>query len=113
MRVLVVTAIAAVLVVGSQANSASAQGIIDIHAKVRVGGKLCLADHFHDGSSAGQPSKKAAEIVAIRVWQEFTGWEYGSAWGSFRNAASQGSRCWQTGGSWSCEVKARPCKSLR
>lgn len=113
MRILVLSAAVFAASALPSIGDASAQGLIDLHAKVRTGNKICLVDHFHDGSSAGQASKKAAEIVAIRVWQDFTTWEYGSAWGSYRLAASQNANCTQSGGGWSCVVRARPCRSAR
>ncbi len=92
------------------ATTAAAQGLADIHEHVRVGKKVCMKDHFHDGTSAGQPSRKAAEIEAIKVWQGFTGWEYGGAWGSFKLAESKGINCSGGGNSWACNVTARPCR---
>lgn len=89
---------------------ASAQGLAGIHEWVRVGGKICMKDHYHDGSSAGEKSKKAAEEAAIRSWQGFTGWEYGAAWGSFKNAESKSIKCDGGGSSWGCSVQARPCR---
>ncbi|MDX2156126.1 MAG: hypothetical protein SFW09_06415 [Hyphomicrobiaceae bacterium] len=89
---------------------AAAQGLSDLHEKVRVGAKVCFVDHFHSGSSAGHRSKKEAEIAAIRSWQDFTGWEYGSAWGNFRMAESRGIKCDGGGSSWGCNVQARPCR---
>lgn len=89
---------------------ASAQGLSSIHEQVRVGGKICFTDHYHDGNSAGEKSKKAAEEAAIRSWQSFTSWEYGSAWGSFKNAESKSIRCDGGGTSWGCSVQARPCR---
>lgn len=84
-------------------------GLSGLHDKVRVAGKLCMADHYHTGNSAGLASKKAAEVAAIKNWQDFTAWEYGSAWGSFRMAESKKVSC-SGGGSWSCTVDARPCR---
>lgn len=92
------------------AASAQDTGLSGLHDKVRVGGKVCFSDHYHSGASSGERSRKAAEMAAIRSWQDFTAWEYGSAWGSFANAASKSMKCGQTGGSWSCNVDARPCR---
>lgn len=90
--------------------AASAQGMADLHAKVVVGKKLCMADHYHSGNSSGLPSKVAAERDAIRNWQEFTAWEYGNAWGSFAAALSKSVNCTGGGQSWGCHVEARPCR---
>ncbi|MEZ5817980.1 MAG: hypothetical protein R3D44_12945 [Hyphomicrobiaceae bacterium] len=103
--------IAAVGFLALETATSAAQGLDQIHDQVRVGRKVCFRDHFHDGSSAGQSSRKAAEIEAIRVWQDFTGWEYGRAWGSFRLAESKGIKCSGGGNSWGCNVTARPCRS--
>lgn len=95
-------------------TSAAAQGLnlSGIHEHVRVKGKVCMKDHFHDGSSTNMPTRKAAETEAIRAWQDFTAWEYGRNWGNFRMAESKGVKC---GGadrdrSWGCQVTARPCR---
>jgi len=103
-------AIAAVGLACLGAMPAAAQGLASIHDQVRVGGKICMADHYHDGNSAGMKTRKEAEAEAIKSWQGFTGWEYGSAWGSFRNAESRSMKCEAGSGSWSCHVQARPCR---
>lgn len=95
----------------ASAIAASAQGMADLHDKVRVGGKLCMSDHYHSGNSAGMASKNAAEKEAIRNWQDFTGWEYGSAWGSFAAAVGKSMKCSGGGNNWGCTVEARPCRS--
>ena len=84
-------------------------GLSSLHAKVRVGSKLCFADHSHSGNSSGQRSRKAAEVEAIRNWQDFTALEYGRAWGSFSLAVGKSIEC-SGGGSWSCSVEGRPCR---
>jgi len=95
-------------------TSAAAQGLnlSGIHEQVRVGSKVCMKTHFHDGSSSAMPTRKAAEAEAIRTWQDFTAWEYGRNWGNFRFAESKGVKC--SGAdrdrSWSCQVTARPCR---
>jgi hypothetical protein len=84
-----------------------------LHAQRREGGKICMADHFHNGSSSGQPSRKAAEIAAIRDWAGFTAWEYGTHWGNYGIAGSKRINCTQSGSSWGCDLEARPCKPAR
>ncbi len=91
-------------------GAASAQGMADLHEKVRVGGKSCFSDHTHSASSAGHASRKAAELAAIRSWQDFTAWEYGGTWASYAQAAGKSMNC-SGGGSWACSVDARPCRS--
>jgi hypothetical protein len=90
--------------------SAQGMGLAGIHEWVRVGGKICMKDHYHDGASAGEKTKKAAEAAAISAWQGFTAWEYGGAWGAFRNAESKSVKCSGGGSSWGCQVSARPCR---
>jgi hypothetical protein len=96
------------------ATSATAQGLnlSGIHDQVRVGSKVCMKDHFHDGNSANMPTRKAAETEAMKLWQDFTAWEYGRAWGSFRMAESKSMKCSGTykDRSWTCQVTARPCR---
>lgn len=105
-------AAAGLLALGTTSAAAQGLGLAFIHEHVRVGSKICMKDHFHDGSSTAMPSRKAAEAEAIRVWQDFTAWEYGGIWGSFRLAESKGVKC--SGAdrdrSWSCQVTARPCR---
>lgn len=89
--------------------AAEESGLVGLHSKVKVGGKLCFSDHFHHGSSSGHATRKAAEVAAIRSWQDFTAWEYGGSWGSYANAVAKNMSC-SGGGSWSCNVEARPCR---
>jgi len=85
-------------------------GLDALHAQVRLGSRICMVDHFHNGSSNGQPSRKQAEAEAIRVWVDFTVWEYGDPWGSWRLAETKRVNCGQTGGAWACTLEARACK---
>jgi hypothetical protein len=107
-----VLAAAGILMLGTASASAQGLGLSGLHEQNRVGRKICMTTHFHDGSSTGQPTRKAAEAEAIRVWQDFTAWEYGRNWGNFRLAASQGVKCSgrDADRSWSCQVTARPCR---
>lgn len=81
-----------------------------LHDVRREGRRLCLTDHFHVGTSAGQPSKNAGMAAAIDSYQGFTALEYGTDWASFRKAASKTATCTHGSGGWGCEVQARPCK---
>jgi len=81
-----------------------------LHTMRREGGRVCFLDHFHYGNSYGQPSKKAAEIDAIRSWGGLVDLEYGRTWANFRKAASKKMDCQPSGASWGCSVEARPCK---
>jgi hypothetical protein len=86
------------------------EGLTGLHAKVRIGGKLCLADHTHQGQSSGALTRKAAEAAAIRSWSEFTSWEYSRAWGNFQLAMDKSMTCSQNGTTWGCVVEAQPCR---
>ncbi len=61
----------AALVVCASAGGAYAQQpeAIEFWDKVRVGGKLCLADHEHYGESPSWPSERGARIMAIKKWE--------------------------------------------
>lgn len=111
MRKLAFTALCSALGSLAFAMPASAQGagLDGLHEKRQEGGRICMADHFHDGSGTGR-TRKAAEADTARAWAEFTGWEYGAAWASFSTAASKTMTCSDNGGSWSCQASARPCR---
>ncbi|MFV0368794.1 MAG: hypothetical protein ACK5KM_10060 [Hyphomicrobiaceae bacterium] len=82
-------------------------------ARPERGGRLCLTDHFHSGSSAGKASKKIAMREAIDSWRGFTAMEYGSDWASYNLAGSKSMKCAQTTSGWACDVEARACKRMR
>jgi len=66
----------------SPQNGAQDGALVDLHELRREGGRLCMAEHSHVGTSGEQPSRKAAEVAAQRDWTGFTAWEYGDQWGS-------------------------------
>ncbi len=72
-------------------------------------GRTCMSDHFHQGGGSGS-TRKAAEIDAIKSWQNFTDFEYGSDWARFSKAASKGMSCSQSSSGWECQLEARACK---
>ncbi len=80
-----------------------------MHDQVRVGGKMCMTDHYHYGNGDG-PTKAAAQKDAIGSWQSFTDFEYGSDWARFSKAVAKKTSCSQSGGGFSCQVEARPCR---
>ena len=85
-------------------------GLASIHDWRREGGKICMSDHFHDGSGNGT-SRKVAEDNAIRSWISFTDFEYGSVWASYALSGGKRMDCKQNGGQeWSCSVSSRPCR---
>lgn len=99
------------LVLAAPAGPALAQGtgLDALHDKVRVGGRICMADHFHDGSGSG-PTRAAAQRAAIQAWIDFTAWEYGRRWGSFAASLSKRVSCSGGPGNYSCNVSSRPCR---
>lgn len=84
-------------------------GFAAMHSQARVGGKLCMTDHYHYGSGTGR-TKDLAQRAAIGSWQSFTDFEYGGVWARFSNAAAKRVSCSQSGGQYSCQVEARPCR---
>jgi hypothetical protein len=106
-------AVAAGLVLMVPLNEARADdtGVAQLlHGMKREGKRLCLDGHFHSGESSGMPSKKAAEIEAIRSWAGFTAFEYGTDWAQWTKAASKSMGCTQGSSGWGCVIEARPCK---
>jgi len=93
------------------AGTAAAQetGLAGMHSWVRVGGRTCMLDHFHDGSGSG-PTRAAAQRAAVRAWIDFTAWEYGRRWGSWGASVSKRMGCSGGPGGYSCEVSSRPCR---
>jgi hypothetical protein len=49
-------------------------GLAGMHEWVRIGGRTCLLDHYHDGSGSG-PTRAAAMRAAIGAWSDFTAFE--------------------------------------
>ena len=99
------------MAVGAAPANLAAQegmGLAGIHAWVKVAGKTCMADHFHDGQGAG-PSKVQAQAAAVRAWTDFTAWEYGRRWARWQLSATKSSSCSGSAGNISCHVSSRPC----
>jgi hypothetical protein len=84
-------------------------GIAEMHSLRREGGRTCMSDHFHSGTSSGQRSRAAATAAAIRSWADFTALEYGSDWARYGKAASRSMRCRSSADGWGCDLEARPC----
>ena len=92
--------------------SADETGLASMHDwKLEKRGTMCMATHFHDGSGNGG-TRKEAENAAVRAWREFTSFEYGSDWDSYKRSASRTMDCFEMVGTkkWSCNTSARPCK---
>jgi hypothetical protein len=103
--------ISLLFVVCAPAAVADETGFAGIHAwKKEKGRRICMADHFHEGSGVGK-TRKEAEDVATRSWIEFTAFEYGTVWGNYKLAVSHTKNCRESATTgWSCMVSARPCK---
>ena len=84
-------------------------GLAAMHDLRKEGGRTCMADHFHSGSSSGKRTRAAAEAEAIRSWADFTALEYGSDWARYGKAGSRSMRCKHSADGWGCDLEARPC----
>lgn len=93
----------------STAATADVTGFDAMHTQARVGNKMCMVDHWHYGSGSGK-TKALAQRDAIGSWQSFTDFEYGSDWARFSKAAAKKVSCSRSGGNYSCQVEARPCR---
>lgn len=105
-----VVAVMAATSVGVPASWADETGLADIHVLRREHGRLCMADHWHYGSSGVHRSRRVARRAAIRAWQDFVDLEYGSSWARYYRAHSRRMRCSRASGGWSCDVEGRPCR---
>jgi len=103
--------IAMTMMIGAgSAAKADDSGLASIHAwKNEPGRRVCMADHFHDGSGSGK-TQKDAEAAAQSSWRSFTIFEYGTDWGSYKLSVSQKMECGKSGEGWSCSTSSRPCK---
>jgi hypothetical protein len=108
-----VASVTAVICMDMSAVWADQTGLASMHAMRREGGKLCMTDHWHYGSSGAHGSKAAAQRAAIGSWQDFTNLEYGSDWARYYRAASRKVKCSRAAAGWNCDVEARPCLSGR
>lgn len=109
MLALVLSAVAATSVAVPATNAAET-GLAAMHSLRREGGRLCMSDHWHYGSSGSQSSRAAAQRAAIASWQDFTDLEYGRSWARFSRAASRKMGCSNSSGGWTCDAEARPCR---
>jgi hypothetical protein len=79
------------------------------HDLRKEGGRLCMSDHYHQGSGSGR-SKASAQAAAARSWADFTNFEYGSAWARWSVARGKSVRYTKDASGWSADVDARPCR---
>lgn len=107
------TVLAIGLAAGIGATSAEA-GLDKLHKQHVEGGRTCMIDHWHYKSSGAWPTRAAAEAAVAKSWSRFTAAEYGAQWGDVRIAAAASLQCssevGHRGPSWSCNLKARPCR---
>ena len=96
--------------------SANDTGIATMLHTVRAErGKVCMVGHYHIGDSPrAYKSRARAHKTAIRHWITFTAAEYGTDWGNYSRAANRSTDCEKASrSSWTCKVKARPCRRGR
>ena len=98
-----------VLAVAFAPARADQTGFASMHDQARVGGKMCMTDHYHYGSGSGA-SKAAAQKAAIQSWASFTDFEYGSDWARFGKAVGKRVSCNPSSAGYDCQVEARPCR---
>jgi hypothetical protein len=112
LRVALGLIIAATAVAGTDVSVALADetGLASMHALRREGGRTCMADHWHYGSSGSHRSRAVAQGASIRSWVDFTDLEYGSTWARWGRAASKRMGCSRSGAGWNCDAEARPCR---
>lgn len=105
--------LAAALMLGPSVTATHA-GLDKLHKQRAEDGRVCMIDHWHYKSSGAWPTKAAAEAVVAKSWSRFTAAEYGPQWGDVRIAASVSMACSSAAGnrgvSWTCNLKARPCR---
>jgi len=99
-----------IFLLAGSANAATDFDNASTHQQARFGSKTCFTTHYHSGISPSWPTKKGAQTYAIRQWVNFTTFEYGKKWGSYRLARSKTMDCQTTGGRWICETLAFPCR---
>lgn len=100
----------AVLLAPLHSAVADDTGLAVMHEFSREGGRTCFLDHFHFGTSAAQPSRKAAVKAALQSWSSFVDLEYGSDWARASRAASKAIVCETAANGWGCHFEARPCR---
>jgi len=109
-RVAAVAAFTAGLLVAANTTPALSLSLSGLHDQTIEKGRLCFTDHFHLGSGKEAASKRASIASAIADWNSFAAGEYGDAWGSFKLAADKSAKCFGSGSTWECEIRARPCR---
>ena len=96
-------------VVSAISANANETGLAGSHSWRIEGNKTCFEDHTHIGGADGR-TKDAAVKAAVREWREFTAWEYGPVWASYRRASGKTVSYTKAERGWSARVEARPCR---
>jgi hypothetical protein len=111
MRRILATAAAAlsISIIGLSASMAQDSGLSSMHDVRREGGRVCMSDHFHYGSGSGTTKQKAIAAAAAS-WSDFTAFEYGGGWASFKRSASKQVNVSQGASGWTADVSSRPCR---
>ena len=92
--------LAMMMFAGASAVKADDFGLASIHDwRNEAGRRVCMSDHFHDGTGSGQ-TRQQAEAAAKSSWTSFTVFEYGTRLGKLR--ARRAARRWiaATRGAW-------------
>jgi hypothetical protein len=108
--------IAGGLTLATSANAQSLKHNSDAWPQMKAGNKVCFVKHAHYGESPSWANKRGAKAYAIREWERFTTWEYGSKWGRYNIARVRWMKCAEKGSRWVCKTEAVPChraKQLR
>ena len=76
-------------------------------------GELCRVlfqrPHMHSGRSGYVTDMATAQAEAMRSWQRFTAWEYGSAWADIALSRHQHFTCKPDSRfNWNCTFHAQP-----
>ncbi len=83
-----------------------------MHSWQKEGRKTCFVDHSHSSTGEGR-TKSKARSAAITAWREFTAWEYGTDWASYKHARSKSISYTKAVKGWSASVEGRPCNPKR
>lgn len=109
-RILAISALAvSVSTLISFSAAADESGMATMHDWRRESGRTCMVGHYHYGSGAGVTKQKAIAAAAAS-WQDFTAFEYGGNWASFKRSASKQITTNQTSTGWTADVSSRPCR---
>ena len=105
-----ITALILLLIVATTSHAyAMEAGFTAPHSWRIERNKICFDEHSHVGGAEAM-TKRAAHKAAIREWREFTAWEYGSVWASYKRASGKSVEYTKAAVGWFARVYARPCR---